>query len=154
MVNASAAPGTGSTGSHPIVYLSRSGASTTIKYEVQQALTGDVTSVSTSSAVSASTWYYVALGQYPTPTSSYPYQQTLWISLSTTSAGAKATQTITYADYGKVGHFMIAGMPATSGNWEYGAFRLDQLGVWARYLMDSEIGTLVNSGSGKAYPFY
>lgn len=139
----------------PMVYLYNSSGTTYVRYEVKQALSETTTYVQSTQSVAASTWYYVALGQYPTPTSTYPYQQTLWVNVSTTSMAARNTTTITYPDFGKVGHFMVAGQRTVSGDWEYGAFRLDQFGLWSRYLLDSELTTLIgSSGVGKAYPFY
>jgi hypothetical protein len=156
MINNSSTPDltTGNLTPYPRVYLYNSNGTTYVRYEVKQSMTETVTYVQSSQSVNASTWYYVALGQYPTPTSTYPYQQTLWVSVSTASLAARATQTITYPDYGQVSHFMLAGLRAATGDWELGAFRMDQFGVWSRYLMDAELGELISSGSGRAYPWY
>jgi hypothetical protein len=152
ILNGSAAPSTGANGTHPMVYLSRTSTNTTIKYEVQQGLTETVTPVTSGVIHSGSpAWHHIALGQYPSATSSYPYRRTIWIAVD---GGSKTLATIDYPDYGKPGHFAIAGMPAAAGSWEYCAFRLDQFGIWDRTLLDSEIDVLYGGGSGVAYPFY
>ena len=144
-------------GRYPRVYLvTETGPVVKVRYEVKQARSNTVSKV-TSAAVTAGQWHYVALGQYSTPTSTAPFQQTLWISMSKSGnswATTRTTQTITYPDYGVVGHLMLAGLRATSTTWKPGSWKMDQLGVWDRYLMGSELTAIVNGGTGLAYPFY
>lgn len=144
-------PETGGT-QPPWISLVYGGAANTskVEYNVRQTMLNTDVPV-TSSALNNSTWYWIALGQYPTPDYTHPTQQTLWISVNN---GARTTATTTWPDYGRIGHLMVAGLPTTSTNWEYGAYRLDQMAMWGRYLTDAELTTVYNSGTGKAYPFY
>jgi hypothetical protein len=153
MPNNSVWPGS-SSWAPPVVYLYNSSGTTYVRYEVKQSMTETVSYVQSAQAISAATWYYVSLGQYGNASSTYPYQRTIWIAAGTNTFGTRTVTNLTRPDFAPTGHFMIAGMPTTGSNWEYGAFRLDQFGVWGRYLMDSELTTVVNGGSGRAYPFY
>jgi hypothetical protein len=145
VLNGSAAP------AYPRVSLYRIGSSTYVRYEVKQSLNDTPSYVQSASALSSSTWYYVALGQIRTPTTTEPYQHTLWMEID---GGTRQTQTITYPDTGDVGHFMLAGLPQVFGQWEAGAWKMDQLGLWNRSLSPAEVDRLVNAGGGRAYPFY
>jgi hypothetical protein len=142
---------------YPMLYLYNNAGTSQVWYGVthlDSSLAETSSYVNSTQAINTGTWYYVAFGQYANPTYTALDQQTLWISVSTTTVGSRATANIPHSDYGLTGHFMVAGMGTTSGTYEYGAFKVDQLAAWTRYLLGSDLTTLVNGGNGKPYPFY
>lgn len=94
------------------------------------------------SDISANTWHLISVGEYPTPTSSNPYQWTIWIAVD---AGTKVTANMTWPPKVFVGDLRLAG--GTNG------YAVDQLSIFSRPLSAGELTWLYNSRSGRAYPF-
>lgn len=134
---------------YPRVYLYHNGTNVIFRYEVKQGINDTVTTLSSTQAISAATWYLVALGQYPSPTTSEPFQSTLWMEVN---AGTRNTTTITYPDVLTLGDFIVGGWLNTSPT-EYGAYKIDQLSAWDGTFSPGDVDKLYNSGSGKAFPF-
>lgn len=134
---------------YPRIYLYNNAGTTNFKYEVKQGLTDTVTTVTSSQAISTATWYLVVFGQYPSPTSSEPIQQTIWVSVN---AGAKNVATITYPDVSTLGDFIVGGWLNTSPT-EYGAYKLDQLSAWDGSFSPADLTKFYAAGAGKAFPF-
>jgi hypothetical protein len=134
---------------YPYVALYRSGANTNVRFYVKQSVTDTVSYVASSSTVSGSTWTHVSFGMYPTPTTSEPYQMTLWASIN---AGAKATATVAYPGVPTLGTLTLGAWSNTSPQ-EYGAYKVDQLAVWSAVLSPEDLTKLYGAGSGKAFPF-
>ena len=135
---------------YPRLYLIHDGTSVKVRYEVKQAVSDAVTpTVSSTTAISASTWYMVSFGQMPNATSTLPYQQQIWVSIN---AGTKVTANITYPDVPTLGDFIVGGWLNTSPT-EYGAYQIDQLASWGGTFSPADLTKLYNAGTGKAFPF-
>jgi hypothetical protein len=133
----------------PLLYLQRQSGGYTFVYVIENAFTGNQVTV-TSSAVSLNTWYYVTFGNYASPTTSEPFQQTIWIALNDAAA---TTATSSYPSRPGLGNLRF-GSHYQAGAFEYGAYVIDQLAVWSRYLTAPERASMYGAGSGLAYPFY
>jgi len=92
----------------------------------------------------ADTWYMVSWGAYPSPTTTEPFQVTLWMQVN---AGSRATQTITYDSAPDVGSLIVGPYMGNAG------YYLDQLGVWSWPWSTGNVTSMYNSGSGREYPF-
>jgi hypothetical protein len=114
------------------------------RFTVKQSMTDTVSYVEDSTTLSATTWYFVSFGIYASPTTTEPYQSTLWIRVN---GGAATTQTITYPPQVFLGDFRIGNMDRIS------AYKFDQLSIFSGTLSAGEVSWLCNSGSGRAYPF-
>ena len=124
------------------LYLSVSGSNITPKFEIKQAMTDTVTPVTASSSFTSGSWHLVTFGAYATPTTSEPYQVTLWMQID---AGTKATATATYPPQVFLGDFRLS---AAVSNSRYGQFSM-----FAGTLSAGEVTWLRNSGIGRGYPF-
>jgi len=136
---------------YPRLYLYHDGTNVKVRYEVKEGLTDTVRTLTSTTGISASTWYMVSFGQHPYSTSAAtPYSQRMWIS---TNAGTKdVLDTLVFPDVPTFGDFIIGGWSNTSPA-EYGAYKIDQLASWGGTFSPADLTKLYNSGSGKAFPF-
>lgn len=135
---------------YPFLYVDRQAGVNRVVFQVRNAKTGAVVSAVRGQGMAQGAWYNVQFGIYPSPTSSEPLQQTVWISLNNETA---STATMSWPDQPGVGTMML-GQWWTDATWEYGAWKIDQLAVWGRPLNDLERSRLYNSGSGVVYPSF
>ena len=136
---------------YPRLYLYHDGTSVKVRYEVKESLTDTIRTLTTTAAISASTWYMVSFGQHPYSISAAtPYSRRMWVSIN---AGTKAVlDTLVFPDVPTFGDFIIGGWSNTSPT-EYGAYQIDQLASWGGTFSPADLTKLYNSGSGKAFPF-
>src|SRR5437773_3961552 len=91
----SIASATGPSPDYPWIGFYGNGGTTTMRFCVKQGLNDAITcldSANTSWTVDSS-FYHIVFGQYPTPSTTEPYQYTLWMQAN---AGTRATVTTTY----------------------------------------------------------
>lgn len=137
-------------GNHNYPKLSLYNVSGTLKwrFQVKQSMTDTVSYVEQS--VSKDTiWHLVSWGQYPSPTSSYPYQMTIWISVDGT---AKTTATTTYPSVPAPGDVYL-GENLNSGAEEFTAMHFDQLSIFSWTFSNGDLSTFFNNRAGRAHPF-
>lgn len=137
---------------YPTLSLERNAGTANVypRFCIQQAMTGTVTCAKGTTALSNSTWYYISFGEYASPTTSEPYQQTIWVG---TNTNARVTATATWPPDAWAGELVVGGWYYVANLYSYGAYKLDQFAVWGRLLSTGDVSRMYNSGSGKAYPF-
>jgi hypothetical protein len=133
---------------YPLLELIRVSGTTYVRYTVKQSITDTLSYVQVTMPLDAN-FHEVAFGGYPTPTQTEPFQWTLWMQVD---GGTRATQTVTYPGVPSLGDLIIGGWSNTSPV-EYGAYELDQLGVWSWAWSPGDVSTFYGSGTARAFPF-
>jgi len=135
---------------YPRVYIYNNAGVNNLKYETKQGLTDTVATVTSTTALSTSTWYHVVFGQLPYSVSAAtPYNRRIWISVNGTRVN---NDTHPFSDVPTLGDFIIGGWLNTSPT-EYGAYKIDQLASWGGTLSPADVTRLYNAGAGCAFPF-
>ena len=111
-------------------------------FKVLQNVTDTGTNVQWSADVSNGAWHLLSFGEYPSPTTSEPYQWTIWISVD---AGTRVTATITWPPKVFIGDLRLTAASVTTN--------YDQLSVYSRTLSAADLTWLYNSRAGRPYPF-
>ncbi len=124
---------------------------TTVKFKLlaKQSVTDTETPVTSAAVTYGTSWHLVSFGMYPSPTTTEPYQTTLWIA---TDGGSKQTATITWPSVPATGNLRI-GEDYAGGNEEYGAYTVDQMSVYSWIFSAADLTAFYNSGSGRQFPF-
>lgn len=125
--------------------LNNSSGSITPRFYVKQSISDTESYVAASAALSnpTTTWHLITFGIYATPTTTEPYQQTLWMQID---GGTKTTTTVTYPPQVFLGDFQLVSTDQTHVYY-------DQLSIFSGTLSAGEVTWLYNSGSGRPWPF-
>jgi hypothetical protein len=120
-----------------------------IDFSVKQSISDEVQTTAINVGTWDANWHLISFGMYPTPTTSQPYQHTIWISKD---GGAKQLATIEFPSVPAVGDLYV-GEYLNTGTIEYGAYYIDQMSVYPWTFSPGDLTTFYNSGNGRSFPF-
>jgi hypothetical protein len=141
---------------YPRLEIIRTGASSFFRWTEQgvSGPTGPTVTTTGTDALATGKWIFLTIGAYSDPTTTYPYQHTVWMETRclTTCSATRTTSSGSLPSKADLGDLYIGAWDATSPN-EYGAYKVDGFGAWTWPFSTADATALYNSGNFKTFPF-
>jgi hypothetical protein len=138
---------------YPALELVNTSGTTYLRYSATD-IHGNAYSVQSPYAMGTGKWHFIVVGGKPLPSASYPSAVELFMEQRclSTCGTTRSTATVNYPQYVDLGDVYLGAWNNTSPA-EYGAYKIDYVGVWSWGFTQADVTAWYNSGNSKNFPF-